>query len=270
MKSIAENKSPEELKEEINELLKQEDKIVKKFSSLEKPELISSGICIWFVDFGAESKKELDKIRAKIVPTVDGHHKFKSAKYGGMISFLDELKKEMPKEEKKFMNIFEKTLYKNSPKVGRLYKIFQKKVNGRTICATGVVESFDPKEIELIMKRTIYKPYGNYDGLDAPMEEGDVIITKIKENNNYIFHEYFDKNGVKKGAYISITTPIEFFPRFSRCIDLEIDVVEIGGEMKIIDKEYLLTAFESGAITKSTEAEAVKVAELLINKGGKK
>jgi predicted RNA-binding protein associated with RNAse of E/G family len=95
------------------------------------------------------------------------------------------------------------------------------------------------------------------------MADQDYIITKIVDNANTITHEYFDADGNAKGKYISITTNIELLPRFARAIDLEIDVVEKDGKLHIIDEEELKFASELGAITESTEKQAIKIAQNL-------
>ena len=270
-KSLAEKKSNEELKNEINELLKEEEKIVKEFSEIKEPSILNKGICIWFIDFGKKSKEQLDKIRSKATSTIDEHHMLKSAKYSHIVDFIEELKSSLPKEEKKIKETLKKTIYKNSPSVGQTYRLFQKKANGKTICVKGIIENWDKKNKEITLKRImkIRNPEKQlkYDGLDVDIENEDYIITKIKDNSNQISHEYFDKDGKKKGIYISITTNIELLPRFARCIDLEIDVIEKDGKMQIIDQEDLKNASESGIITKTTEQQAIKIAETL--RGGK-
>ncbi len=260
-KSLAENKSEKELEEEINNLLKLEEKIIKKHEKNKTPMELNKGLTTWFVEFGKESKEKLDKLRKEIVPTIKKHHTYKTAGYQNLVDFCEELMKEKVKEET-IIKTLENTIFKRNPKIGNYYKIIQKKSNNRDIIISGKIEEFDIKNKKIVIKR-IVKFEGTYDGLNIKKEPEDYIITTIEEDKEYIEHSYFDSRGNLKGKYFSITSKMEVFPFFARCNDLEIDVIEKEGNRKKIDEEELKEAVEMGIITKKCEERAKKIANKL-------
>ncbi len=260
-KSLAENKSEKELEEEINSLLKLEERIIKKHEKNTKPEELNKGLITWFIEFGKDSKEELDKLRGEIVPTIEEHHSYKTAGYQNLVDFCEDLLSEKL-DKKKIINTFEKTIFKRNPKVGRFYKLIQKKSNNKDIIIKGKIQELDLKKKRIVIKRVV-KFEGVYDGLNIKKELEDYILTTIEKDKEFIEHSYYNSQGELKGKYFSITSKIEVFPFFARCNDLEIDVIEKNGKREKIDEEDLKKTVDLGIITKKCEKKAKKLADEL-------
>ncbi len=255
-KALAQGKSDEELRKEMERLFAKEEEIRRKFEESDSPGQIERGLVMYFIDFGPEAKRKLDEIRAQVLPTIPGHHKLKSFEYMELVDMADSLIGKV--DQKVLEESISKTLEKNFPKVGSNYFVVHKKLNGRNITIKGQVEEFSKDLIKL--KRTI-RYRGSYDGLNLRTEAGDFAITKFREGGWFILHEYYNAEGKLKGRYFSINTPIEVSPRFSRYIDLEIDVVENSEGRRIVDREKLDLKFQNGFLNKKIYEKAIELAE---------
>lgn len=255
-KALAQGKSDEELKKEMNELFAKEEEIRRKFEEDDTPGPIEKGLVMYFIDFGPEAKRKLDEIRSQVLPTIPGHHELKSFEYMELVDLVDSLLGKVDQKilEESVLNLLEK----NFPKVGASYLVIHKKLNGKNITIRGQVEEFSKDLVKL--RRTI-RYRGSYDGLNLKTEAGDFAITKFKKGGWFILHEYYNSDGVLKGRYFSINTPIEVSPKFSRYIDLEIDVIEGPEGRKIVDREKLDLKFQNGFLNEKIYKKAIEIAE---------
>ena len=238
-KSTAEGKGSEELIKEINKLIEKKEKIKKIFETKDESGKIFSGMEYYVVDFGGEAKLKLDEIRNKVTRTIEGHHILKSGGFSLLVDFAEKINLDTTKALKEVIREI-------GPRVGMFYEIIQKKMNGRDIYVKGTITKVNEEEIT--MKRNI-RYSGQYDGLDMPIEKGDYAITHIYPMKWYIIHEYFSKDGKLKGKYININTPTEVFPKFTRYIDLEVDIVEKDDKRKMIDIDKLDEVKKDGKIS---------------------
>ena len=266
----------EELKEEIDFLIHETEKLgdaMEKAPALTK---IRSGLDNLEIEFPLKSKDKLDEIRGKVVPTIKGHHWYKS--------FSNSLTEIIDFSEKILSNkmdigtlgeaVSEYVLEEKFPKVGELVKIQHIKINGREIIlgpARLIISKRNGKNVELIMYRR-FKPGGFYDGIEAPKEVGDYGITIAKSGDDKLITTYFDVNNKLKGIYLNLNTPIEIYGSRIRYIDLEIDVVvNVNGGMKILDtqrlEEYHKNRNISEKIFNQTKEKAEMYKEWLKNGG---
>lgn len=250
-KVLAEKKSDDELKKEIENLIKEEENIKKSFEKSNDVALLKQGLCIYFIDFGKKSKEKLDEIRRKASSTVTGHHCLKSGGFSLLADVADNLVEKI--DDKKLYKTIEKEII-STIKPGQFFCITQKKIGGRDIQARGIV--LDVKNDLIKIKRHM-KHTGKYDGLDIDIEPDDYCVSKVKYDTMFVQHEYYDSDEKLKGKYFSVCTPIEIFPESARCTDLEIDVVEKDGKMEIIDKEKLDS---TEGIDANLKKEAMKIA----------
>lgn len=257
-KAFSEGKPEDELKNELVKLYEEEAFIRKNFEEKSEPEKIKDGICVFFIDFGALSKMELDNSRKKVLTTIPGHHFLKSGDYSLLVDFAEALENI---DYDVIAGKINNAIMKNGPMPGAYYKIIQKKPNGRDIIFSGYVEGVNKDEI--VIKRNL-RPGGRLDGIGGEIKRGDYSITKFKPNSWVVQHNYFDKGGIAKGVYYNINTPVEAYPSFARYIDLEVDVVEKGGKMEIIDLEKLERVTNEKIIKESLAKKAIEIANQIV------
>ena len=257
-KSFAEGKSEEELRGELSNLYEEESFIRKTFDEMQEPGKIKDGVCVFFIDFGALSKMELDNSRKRVLTTIPGHHFLKSGEYSLLVDFAEALENI---DYNVIAGKINNAILKNGPRPGAYYRIIQKKANGREIIFAGYIQEVNGEEI--VLKRNM-RPGGRFDGIGGEIKSGDYSLTKFKPNSWIVQHNYFDRDGIPKGIYYNINTPVETYPTFARYIDLEVDVVEKGGKMEIIDLDKLERVTNEKIIKESLAKKAIEIANQIV------
>ncbi|MCW1296658.1 MAG: ribonuclease E/G [Candidatus Parvarchaeota archaeon] len=260
VKSLAEGRDIKELRAEMERLIEKESEIRKRFENAEKPTILENGFEIYFVDFTPMSKAKLDRIRNSVEKTIEGHHLLKSGNLCELADFADSLIGEI--EEKKIIEKISAVIKEELPRVGNKYQVVVKKLNGTERTVHGVISEMN----DFVKIKRNLKAGRKYDALDMEIEEGDYALTFIKNGAWLMKNEYYNKDGKLKGKYFSITTAIELFPKFARCIDLELDVVEnSNGERKIIDMEIMEEKIKEGVISKKMGDKAIEIANRIMS-----
>ncbi|MDD5181986.1 MAG: DUF402 domain-containing protein [Candidatus Nanoarchaeia archaeon] len=257
-KSLAEGKDTIELVSELNALVEKEKNLKGDFEHRTESGLILPGFSNYFVDFGAVTKQKFDKIRGGIVETIVGHHFLKSGGYALLTDFAESL---AGLDNNVVVSKLNNTLWNDGPKEGSYYEIIHKKPGGKDIIFKGTVEKSTKEEIHI--KRRLISG-GRFDGLGGRIEQGDYALTIIKPNSWTVTHKYFSKEGFPKGVYVNINTPTEVYPKFSRYIDLEVDVVEKDNKKEIVDVQKLDRIVSEGIIKKELADYAMEIANKIV------
>ncbi|MEM2924970.1 MAG: DUF402 domain-containing protein [Methanocellales archaeon] len=210
------------------------------------------------VEFPTLSKSMLDKVRDRVTPTVSGHHRFRI--FASKI--VDEAEHELRFHPEKRGEIELKLWRYLYDQVGKnvTLGIEHAKLNGKVLqLREGMVIDFSPEAKVLRILRKM-KGSGTYDGLNIPRQEGDYAISTFIEGSWYVHHAYYSSSNELKGEYYNINTPVEFYPDKIRYMDLEVDVIIMQGEVKIIDEDKLYKAVEQKHINSSLAEKALEVA----------
>ena len=270
-RTTAADQPSNKLKEEVISLIKEGRDVMEQAETAEAPAMLREGKSFANAEFPALSKKQLDKIRESIVPTIDGHHYYKAC--GRHISLaLDMAEKllERGSSIKEVVALFEQTVEREFPTVGSVVGIEHVKLDGKVfhIGARGLnlIEAFDRNRSSLRLSR-VFRKKGIYDGLEIPKEPGDRAITEAKLGEWYYKTQYFSSDGQLKGTYFNLNTPIELYPHHIRYVDLEVDVcVWSDGRIRTLDEEKLEEATENGLVTeKLVKIVKEKLRELMKN-----
>jgi hypothetical protein len=221
-----------------------------KATRAEAPALLIEGLGFMDVEFPHFSKKSLDKLRASVAPTLDGHHFYKCC--GGEVSAALEMAEKLLEKGQNRIEIeksFREQLLFKFPEEGSLVDVEHVKPSGFVFyLGQAAIESLDDKRIEY---SRIIRSDGFYDGLGVKKEAGDKAVSETKMGEWYITTKYFSNNGEWKGTYINLNTPVEIYPKTIRYVDLEVDVCILpDGTSKILDVEKLEKALEKGYISR--------------------
>jgi len=248
-------------------------KIAEKLKEAEKysaPAQIVEGRDIYEVEFGGAAKAKLDDIRNTVVPTIEGHHKFKAydPEFGFAVEIGEGILSKIPSQRKKVSEGFLEAVVNNKgPKQGWLFRFEHVKPDGQVIkIGPGEVVEVSLNPLKLKVRRNL-KPGRFYDGLDLPIEAGDYAITEIEEGKWWFKHSYYDRDGNLKGEYYNICTPVEIYPDRARYVDLEVDIVKWpDGKKEIVDKEELKRHYEDGVISEKLYKAIVRLTQELFEK----
>lgn len=207
------------------------------------------------------SKKNMDLIRSRVVPTLKNHHRLKIIDS----NLLDSAEIELEKHPENKAEIEERILLEGiiHPMIREgLVRLEHIRPSGKSMRPRegSVQEVVDNK---IIFKRSFSK--GHYDGLNLPIRRGDYCLTEIREGEWYVKHSYFSKEHLLIGEYFNINTPVEFYPYGARYVDLEVDVIRRAGEDAFaIDREKLEILAKKGCIGEDLQARALFVAEQML------
>lgn len=210
------------------------------------------------------SKSLLDRLRAQVVPTIQGHHRFRIIAKTEVDRAEEELTR-FPQKKKEIELRFKKLIY-DGLQPGQTVLIEHVKPEGQLIQLTpGQVRALDPEKARVTIRRE-FRP-GRYDGLGITKEVGDYAITEAEQGSWTIAHSYYSREGKLKGSFFNINTPVEFYPDRIRYVDLHVDVVRWpDGRVKVIDRELLEESARSGYIAWALKEKAEEVTKMLVDK----
>lgn len=218
---------------------------------------------IYDVEFPFLSKGSLDRMRGEVVPTMEGHHRFRiiSSEY---VDLVEREVEKFPFKKKKMEEAVKKRLILDTLERGKGLKIEHVKPEGNLIQLQGGEITFlSGDKGEMVIRRPLKG--GRYDGLGMIIDKGDYAMTSVREGDWLVKHSYYSAEGGLKGKYWNINTPVEFYPERVRYVDLHIDVVLKGEERpQIIDKDQLEGLVEMGYIKGELACKSLQVAESIM------
>jgi len=248
-------------------------RIYNKYDDLESTGILFEGTSNADIEFPAEVKEALDKTRAKIKPTIEQHHFYKSAGYTSLVDFAEMIIEERPEERKYITTKLDKIVSRDIPRVDDPVNIEHVKLDGRNIVlARGrVIESTANRFVirrqfrHTNRKLKLVKEYSD----DIDGDEGDYAVTYVVPRALTLFTKYYSRTGDLKGTYANINTGVEIYPSNGtspgkiRYVDLEIDVVQapVNEAPRIIDQHLLKRAVQRGFITEEMAEQSRKRAE---------
>ena len=250
-RTASEDQSLSALKDEIANLVKGGEAVLRKAADVEAPAMILEGDHFADVEFPYMSKKILDDVRESVTPTLGGHHYYKACG-GTFSSALDMAERLLEKGHTKneVKELFRRTIEAEYADVESIIDIYHVKLDGKVVhLGRALMEAYNEEEGEIQLRRNFEKE-GIYDGLGVKKEQGDYAITKAKVGDWHVETQYFARDEQYKGTYININTPIELYPYGIRYVDLEVDVcIWPNGELRTLDKEKLEKAASEGIVT---------------------
>ncbi len=204
-------------------------------------------------EFPGYSKHRLDEIRGYVTPTIQGHHQYKAC--GGNIASAVDMAENLLAEgrpQDEVERLFTETIGVSLPAEGVEIEIDHIKLDGQCFhLGTARVDSFNRDEGSMRLHRPV-KGGGLYDGLKVEKSPGDYAITEVRIGEWYLATRYFSREGILKGTYVNVNTPVELYPDRLRYVDLEADIcIWPNGDIRVLDMRYLKEAVAEGLINNS-------------------
>ncbi len=224
--------------------------------------VLQEGECITEVMLNGRAKLLLDNVRNNVMPTMIGHHTYKTLRRNTALLDLAEALLSHCSDRAGFSEEFMRQL------MGRRYRvgIIHIKLDGRVIkLGSADVLKLEPGDV-VLMRRL--RGGGYLDGLGMPKEEGDLAITCTSIGSEYLTHVYVDHAWRPKGVYVNINTPVEFTGANILYIDLAIDVVKRwdSSDARVVDYDEYLSYVNMGVIPNRIRARVEKLmGDLLSN-----
>ncbi|MCK4483815.1 MAG: DUF402 domain-containing protein, partial [Candidatus Thorarchaeota archaeon] len=240
------------------------------------PGLVFEGTSNADIEFPAEVKKALDKIRGEIRPTLDRHHFYMSAGYVPLVEFAEMVIEDRPSEKSYFASKLEKIVSRDMPRVDDAINIEHVKLDGRNIIlARGRVVEINPSGLSIKRQfrhtnRKLKITPNHTNDVDVVRDEGDYAITHVIPGSLTLVTKYYSRDDQLKGTYVNINTGVELYPSNGnspsriRYVDLEIDVVNPARDKaRVIDQHLLKRAVQRGFITQEMANQAREKAETI-------
>jgi len=261
-RSSASKASLEELMSELDRLNKEAEELEKRSERATGPAKLSEGERIAVVVLPLQAKVKMDAVRRSKVRTLALHHHLKTL--GPEVSrIVDLLESDFSccSEDCLGASVCKDFLRRLRERGFKRIVILHEKPDGRVIELRGDVESFGKV---IVVKRQI-QGKGLYDGLNVERTPGDIAITVLAPFSPILIHSYFSREGVLKGHFVNVNTPIELSSHgmslTARYVDLEVDVVVSGEEVRRIDEDKLDKLVSSGVVSEQLAKWALETAE---------
>jgi len=250
-RTAASGQSPETLRDEVSSLTRKGQSILERAERVEAPAALWEENRFADVEFPSLSKEGLDEARGSIAPTLSRHHYYKAC--GGRVSSALEMAEELLERGRplgEVESLFKQTVDAEYPTEGSIIGVEHVKLDGRLFnLGPAQIEALDDAS-SMIRFRRNFEREGTYDGLGTPKEPGDYAVTEARVGEWSFKTSYFSKDEQCKGTYVNLNTPIEFYPRGIRYVDLEVDIcLWPDGRVKKLDEEKLDTAATEGLVT---------------------
>ena len=263
-RTAAEKLTEDELHNEVDNLLDTAQEVYDKYNDLDVAGLLLEGTSNADIEFPLEVKNALDKTRAKIKPTIERHHFYKSAGYTPLVDFVELIIEERPEERSYLTLKLDKIVSWDLPRVDESINIEHVKLDGRNIVLTrGRITEVNTKGFVIRRQfrhtnRKLKLVKDPTESVDVISDEGDYSLTQVVPGALTLVTDYYSRKGQMKGTYVNVNTGVEVYPSNGnspgrvRYIDLEIDVVKapISEKPRIIDQHLLKRAVQRGFITK--------------------
>jgi hypothetical protein len=266
----AANQPVEVLEKEGSTLLKEGEFLLENAQRVEAPTLLRDGFHLINVEFPAMSKAELDQIRGRVIPTINGHHFYKAC--GGNLSASVDMAERLLEKgcsRADVEELLKQATEKEYPTIGSLIQIEHVKLDGRVFhLGKALIQSLEANGSSIRLRfRRNFKIKGVYNGLKVLKEPGDYAITEVKVGEWHLETRYFSKDGNLKGIYVNLNTPVELYPYGIRYVDLEVDVCKWpNGRIETIDEGKLEKALNEGYLSE----KLIKIAKIKLTEALKK
>jgi len=235
IRSAAQSATLLEVASEIKELSQRAETLRRVAREMSSPALLAQGESIAFVHFSSDAAARLDSIRNRYSATAPLHHLLKSTGVKLLSDYVDKVELEgtatLPEMAKLYAELFRKVL-----ESGRARLEHKKLPAGGFSWQADA--SLAPRGIILLSR--VVRSEGVYDGLEVPKTPGDRILSFTWPLARVIAHFYFSREEEVKGVYVNVNTPLEVVygeHPFLRYIDLVVDVVRVGSDIRVVDRE---------------------------------
>src|SRR5215475_5584598 len=171
------------------------------------------------------SKAVCDILRAEIMPTLPGHHKYQAQRdiYGAIV---DALEKELPPEVLRTrtasLNVLSSLDAMQLPIHNQL-RFLVRDLDGRVAQAgEGERLAYDLDAGWVDVRETLGRPESYPPDLQLEQQPGDYSVTRFQEDSWSYITRFYGRDGTWKGDYASITMPMAIFSDQLHLVNLHV------------------------------------------------
>ncbi len=253
--------------EEVSRLKDLYKEVRDRLKSADLLEPVYVGEKIFFTHFSLADLIRLDDVRSSVAPTAPMHHVIKTYSSSQEISDLMDSIVSVGVDRSVVLSGYKRYIVDQLINSGYISIIHIKPFSKPYHIGPGRAHPYIiGGHLAISMLRDI-RGGGVYDGLDIPKERGDYALSIVVEGSRIVPHIYFGGDGLLKGIYININSPVAIvLDRFGRVNavydDLEVDlVVDSSGRQRVIDLDRLSGLRSSGIVSEELYSEITDLVE---------
>lgn len=224
-RTAAQYAAEEALVEEITQLTRQAQDVQSRIAKTATVGYLYGGDTTARVLMLGQSKAACDTLRATILPTLPGHHKYKAQGdlYGAIV---DALEKELPPEVLRTrtasLNVLASLNAMQLPIDAQL-RFLVRDLDGRAgEAGSGQRLTYDLDEGWVEVRETLPNQDSYPPRLDIEKQAGDYTVTRFREGAWSYTTRFYGRDGAWKGDYASVTTPIALFTDQLHLVNLHV------------------------------------------------
>jgi hypothetical protein len=251
-RTAAQHASDEVLVTEVQRLIKETEALQASLQNTKTVGRIRGGDLTAHVWMSGHASSVCDTLRAQLLPTLPGHHKYKA--HGDIYSpTVDALERELPAEalrNRAVLSVLSSINAMQQPIASTLH-ILQRAPNGRLIDQGEAQRLADDIYAGWVEVQQPLRKKGNYPkGLNVNQQPGDYTITRYHEGAWHYVSQFYAQDGSWLADYAGMTTPIAIFSDQIHLFDLQVAVIRTPQQQpEIVGMEALNRLREDNMVT---------------------
>ena len=226
-RTAAQNAADEVLSEEIQDLVQQSGDLRERLSGAKALGYLYGGDVSTQVEMPGDAKRLCDHLRAELLPTLPGHHKYKAQGdvYGATV---DALEKELPAEVLRNrtapLGVLASVNAMQSPLRDTLRVRMRGIRDGAAMQYEGQRVAYDLDAGWVEVRQELRNRDSYPAGLRLDKRPGDYTVTRFQEGSWHYMTRFYGRQGAWKADYAGIATPTAIFSDQLHLVDLGVSV----------------------------------------------
>lgn len=226
-RTAAQNAADEVLSEEIQDLVQQSGDLRQRLSGAKALGYLYGGDVSTQVEMPGDAKRRCDHLRAELLPTLPGHHKYKAQGdvYGATV---DALEKELPAEVLRNrtapLGVLASVNAMQSPLRDALRVQMRSLRENAAMQYEGQRVAYDLDAGWVEIRQELRNRDSYPAGLRLDKRPGDYTITRFQEGSWHYVTRFYGRQGAWKADYAGIATPTAIFSDQLHLVDLGVCV----------------------------------------------
>ena len=240
-RTAAQNAADDVLSDEIQDLVQQAGDVRERLSGAKSLGYLYGGDVSTLVEMPGDAKRLCDELRAGLLPTLPGHHKYKAQGdvYGATV---DALEKELPAEVLRNrtapLGVLASVNAMQSPIRDTLRVRMQGLPGSTATHYEGRRVAYDVDAGWVEVRQELRSKDSYPDGLRLDKRPGDYVVTRFQEGSWHYVTRFYGRQGSWKADYAGIATPTAIFSDQVHLVDLGASVCrspDQGAELVSLD-----------------------------------
>lgn len=256
------------LMHEIENLTQHAQALHERLQSAKTVGFIQGGDMVTHVYLPGHAKAVCDDLRAQLLPTLPGHHKYQ-AQGDLYAATVDALEKELPPQDlatrTQPLSLLASVDAMQPPIQSRL-RLIKRQLDGTIqtpIALQRITENLQEGWVEVrhtIPNKDAYPP-----GLDIDRRRGDYTTMRFEEGSWHYVSRFYDSDAVWKGTYAVLTTPLAIFADELHALDLGVAVTHLPQQTPVCQgMETLRQCQEQGVVSPALVEKVQQEADELL------